>query len=82
MIGKRSTLAKDNKAREKDINEIIQHLFKYDRVGKPLNFAATNLNNVFHVPAGYRDELALRAELRDLKLKVEDLMSAYEEVNG
>lgn len=53
---------------------------KHDWQGKKICFAAINLQDVCKVPAALGDELALRAEVTELKLKFEDMTKLYLEV--
>jgi len=78
-LGKRSE-RRGTAARERDITEIIKCMQKIDWMGKSHKFAAIDLDKVCRVPAGLGDELVLRAEMQDLKLKFQDLTSAFEDV--
>ncbi len=82
IMGKRSTRSKDSTARERDVLQIILCLSKHDWKGKHVQFAAADLNKVCNVPAGLGDELQLRREMRELKIKMEDLMSAFLEIRA
>lgn len=55
-------------------------MHKIDWMGKTHKFAAIDLDKVCRVPAGLGDELVLRAEMQELKLKFQDLASAFEDV--
>lgn len=72
LMGKRSTRVKDATTRERDILQIILCLSKIDWKGKHIQFAAADLSRVCNVPAGIGDELQLRREMRELKIKMED----------
>lgn len=55
-------------------------MHKIDWMGKSHKFAAIDLDKVCRVPAGLGDELVMRAEMQELKLKFQDLASAFDEV--
>lgn len=82
LMGKRSEkrTQRNTAARERDIMEIVKCLVKFDWEGKTFKFVAVDLAKICHVPAGLGDELALRAEVRELKIKLQDLTSMFEEI--